>query len=74
MRDINVAQSLCKNIFSINEYRATRKSNNSNIKNSIQPARCCFDKNFYYVIDLLVLMNIKREILMSQAIQNLWYC
>ena len=35
MRDINVAETLCKNIFSISENRASRKPNNSNIKYSI---------------------------------------
>ena len=27
--------------------------------------RSCFDNNYYYVNDLLIIMNIKREVLKS---------
>ena len=45
MRDINVAGTLCKNIFSVSENSATRKPNNSNTKNSINYNRSCLDNN-----------------------------
>ena len=58
MKDINVAKTLCKNIFSISENRATREPNNSNIKYSVT-VRSYFDNNLYYVNDVLIIMNIK---------------
>ena len=46
MRYNNIAQLLCKNIFSISENSAIRKRNNSNSKNPIT-VRSCLDNNFY---------------------------
>ena len=55
---INAVQSLCKNIFSISENRATRKPNNSNIKHSTT-VRSCLNNNCYHINDLLIIVNIK---------------
>ena len=46
------------NTSSINEKRATRKPNNSNIKNSVT-VRSYLQNNFYYINDLLTIINIK---------------
>ena len=54
-----MSQSLCKNIFSINENRATRKPNNSNIELSITVRSICLDNNFYFLNDLLNISSIK---------------
>ena len=45
-------------IFRKSEHRATRKPKNWNMKHSIT-VRSCLDNNFYYVNDLLIIMNIK---------------
>ena len=55
---MSLNHAIRKNIFSISENRATCKPNNSKIKDSVT-VRSYLDNNFYYVNDLLIIMNIK---------------
>ena len=62
--NFNNSQLFRKNMFHINkaELFANPKSRTLNV---LKTMRSCLDNNYYFVNDLLIIMNIKREILMS---------
>ena len=63
--NFNNNQLLRRKVFSINKNKNRVIRQPKDLRNLVKAIRSCLENNYYCVSDLILIINIKREIIMS---------